>query len=104
MRRLLPHLAVTVVGVGALIWALTLGANPVIMCRDAVMRPGDVCFHARSARQQTYQERYEATQQARPVIGAVGFLVGAFGVALTVAEVNRAGSSGRTRPDRRAAA
>lgn len=103
MRRLVPHLVIATVGVGVLIWTLTLGAYPAITCRDAVMAPGDVCVHARGTRQQTYQERYDAAQQARPVIGGVGALVGVFGVVLAVAEVRRAGSC-RTRPDHRAAA
>ncbi len=98
MRRWWAHVALAVVGAAALVWALTLGANPTITCRDVVMGPGDTCANAEGTRTQTYEERYVAAQQARPVVGGVGALVGAFGVALAVAEVRRAGSSGRTRP------
>lgn len=104
MRRLGAHLALAAVGVAVLIWALTLGADPTIRCRDLVMRPGDVCTNAQGTKVQTYQERFDAAQQARPVIGGVGLLVGGFGAALAVAEFRRAGSSGRTRPDHPAAA
>lgn len=104
MRRLGAHIALVVVGVAALIWALTLGGDPTIRCREVVMHPGDTCSNAQGTRVQTYQERFDAAQQARPVIGGVGVLVGGFGAALAAAEVRRAGSSGRTRPGRPAAA
>ncbi len=104
MRRLADHLALALVGLAAVIWALTLGADPTIRCREVVMHPGDTCANAQGTRVQTYQERFDAAQQARPVVGGVGVLVGGFGAALAVAEFRRGGSSGRTRPDRPAAA
>lgn len=100
MRKVWAHVALLVVGLGAVVWALTLSAEPTIRCRDAVMAPGDVCANADGDRVQTYEERLAAAQQARPVVGAVGAVVVAFGAGLVVAEVRRAGSSGRTRPDR----
>lgn len=97
-RRFWAHVALATIGAAALLWALTLAAAPTITCRDVVMAPGDVCVNAQGSRQQTYAERFEAAQQARPVIGGVGALVAGFGVALAIVEVRRAGSSGRTRP------
>ena len=104
MRALWAHVALAVVGVAAVVWALTLAADPVITCRDVVMAPGGVCVNADGDRLQTYDERMAAAQQARPVVGGVGLVVAAFGTALGIAEVRRAGSSGRTRPDRPPAA
>ena len=98
MRRVWAHAALAIVGAAAVIWALTLGANPTITCGDVVMAPGDVCVNAQGTRQQTYAERVDAAQQARPVIVGVGLLVAGFGAVLGVAELRRAGSSGRTRP------
>lgn len=103
-RRWWAHVALAAVGAIVVVWVLTVGANPTISCREVVMHPGDTCSNAEGTRVQTYQERYDAAQQARPVIGGVGALVAAFGAGLAVAEVRRAGSSGRTRPDRPAAA
>ena len=45
-----------------------------------------------------FAERVDAAQQARPVIVGVGLLVAGFGAVLGVAELRRAGSSGRTPP------
>lgn len=100
MRRLWAHVAMVVVGVLAVLWALTLGAHPTITCRDHVMQPGDVCVNAQGTRQQTYEERWDAAMDARPVVGGVGVLLAGFGAALAASEVRRGGSSGRTRPDR----
>lgn len=90
MRRLWWHVALTAIGLVGVVWALTVAANPVITCRDVVMRPGDVCANAEGTRSQTWEERSAAAQQARPVIGVMGLVVAGFGVALAVQDV-RAG-------------
>jgi len=64
------------------VWAVTWAANPVLMCRDAVMGPGDVCANADGTATQTYEQRYATWQSARPVVGAVGGLVAGFGLTL----------------------
>ncbi len=77
-RRLLLHVVLGVLGLLGPVWALTLGAHPVVMCHDVVMAPGDVCANAEGTRVQTYQERWDAAQQARPVVGVVGAVVAVF--------------------------
>lgn len=98
MPRLWRHLVLVVVGLGAVVWVLTLGAQPTITCRDVVMAPGDVCANAQGTRVQTYQERLDAARDARPVIGGAGLALAGFGAHLCVAELRRAGSSARRRP------
>jgi len=88
-RRFWGHVALAVVGTLAVVWALTLGASPSIECRGVPMAPGDVCSNAEGTRVQTYDERMDAAQAARPVIGGVGGLVAAFGVGLAVGERRR---------------
>lgn len=85
MRRL-AHAALVLAGVLAVAWALTLGATPTITCRDVVMAPGDTCANARGTRSQTYAERWDAAQGARPVVGVLGVVVAGFGAALYAAE------------------
>lgn len=94
MRRLWWHVALAAVGLVGMVWALTVAADPVITCRDVVMHPGDVCANAEGTRTQTWDERYAATQQARPVIGAMGLVVAAFGVVLAVQDVRGAARAG----------
>lgn len=78
MRRTLAQLALGLVGLLALGWALVGGADPEITCRGEVMRPGESCAHAGDGRTQTYEERFSAAQVARPVVGTVGLLVVGF--------------------------
>ncbi len=94
-RRLLLHGALAVLGLLGVLWALTLGATPVITCHDAAMRPGDVCANADGTRQQTYQERWDAVQGARPVVAGVGLVVTGFAVALLRAEFRATQASSR---------
>lgn len=89
MRRRLAHGALALAGVLTMLWAVVLAADPVLLCRDAVMRPGDTCPNAQGTRVQTYEERLAASQQARPVVGVVGGLVTAFAIALYAAERRR---------------
>lgn len=96
MRRLWAHVALALVGLLAAGWALTLSAQPTIMCRDDVMAPGDVCSNAEGTRVQTYEERWQAAQSARPVVGGVGAAVAVFGSALAAAELAGAGRRGRS--------
>lgn len=76
------HLALAATGVAAVLWAVLLGANPTIWCRDQVMHPGEVCTNAQGTKVQTYEERWSAAQWARPVVGVVGLAVAGFGLAL----------------------
>ena len=87
MGRLWWHLALAAAGLVGVVWALTVAANPVITCREVAMQPGDLCANADGSRTQTYAERFDAAQQARPVIGVVGLVVAGFGVALAVQDV-----------------
>lgn len=89
--RLSAHLALAFAGAAALVWALTLAAHPVIMCRDAVMGPGDVCPNAQGTQTQTYEQRFAISQQARPVVAGLGLLVGGFGVVLAVQDARGRG-------------
>ena len=91
-RRLVLHAVLTLLGLLGVVWALTLGANPTITCREVVMRPGEVCANADGSRTQSYQERWDAAQGARPVVAGVGLSVAVFGVALWRAE-RRAGQT-----------
>lgn len=102
-RTILAHAALIVVGLAALVWALTAG-TPEITCRDQVMGPGDVCVNAQGTKQQTYEERVAAHHNARPVVGGVGVVLAAFGGALAFGEVRGAGSSDRARSGRRPSA
>ncbi|WP_300079663.1 hypothetical protein [Propioniciclava sp.] len=88
MRRS-AHAALVLAGILAVVWALTWGAHPTITCRDVVMGPGDTCANAAGTRTQTYEERLDAAQQARPVVGIVGVLVAGFATALYLAERRR---------------
>jgi len=81
-RRGWVHLALTAAGLAAVLWAVLLGADPTIWCRDQVMHPGDVCSNAQGTKVQTYEERYSTAQWARPVVGVVGMAVAGFGLAL----------------------
>ena len=86
MKRAIAHGILSAAGVLALGWSLTLGANPTIACREVTMQPGDVCTNAQGTKIQTYEERMEAAQQARPVIGGVGAAVALFGGVLIAGE------------------
>lgn len=90
MRRLWAHLALALVGVLAVGWALTASAQPTLMCREVVMAPGDVCVNAEGSREQTYEERWAAAQSARPIVGAVGLAAAAFGLTLAAADRRQA--------------
>ncbi|MBP8918199.1 MAG: hypothetical protein KBG85_00680 [Micropruina sp.] len=76
------HLALATAGVVAVLWAVALSANPTIWCREQVMQPGQVCANAQGTKIQTYEERVNAAQSARPVIGVVGVVVAGFGLLL----------------------
>lgn len=87
--KLAAHLALVGVGLAAVIWALTLAAHPTIMCRDAVMGPGDVCANAQGTATQTYQQRLDTALSARPIVAGTGLAVAAFGAALAVQDARR---------------
>ncbi|MFV0451839.1 MAG: hypothetical protein ACK5LS_06285 [Propioniciclava sp.] len=91
MIRQLVHGVLALVGVLAVVWALTLGADPEIRCRGAEMAPGEVCTKADGTGEQTWEERYAAVQAARPVVGTLGAGTAGFALALLVGERRRAG-------------
>ncbi|MEA4944079.1 MAG: hypothetical protein VB080_06525 [Propionicimonas sp.] len=88
-RRRWAHLLLGLAGLVAIGWAVVWGANPQITCGDVVMGPGDVCAHAGGDKIQTYDERLEAAQGARPVVGVVGLLVVGFATYLWISESTR---------------
>ncbi len=88
-RRRWGHLLLALVGLVAIGWAVVLGANPTVTCRDQVMQPGDICSHAGDDKTQTYEERLEAAQAARPVMGVVGVLMVGFATYLWIGESTR---------------
>ncbi len=84
MTRVAAQFILALVGLAAVVWALTVSAHPTILCRDVVMTPGSVCPNAEGTRTQTFEERFAASQQARPVVGGVGALLAGFGATLAV--------------------
>lgn len=88
------HAVLILLGLAGVVWALSISAHPVITCREVVMQPGEVCRNAEGTKTQTYEERWNAAQQARPVIGVMGGAAAAFGAALAVGEARAA----RVRP------
>ncbi len=89
-KKFWAHVALAAVGLVALVWSLTLAAHPTVMCRGVEMHPGEVCVKAdNTGRVQTYEDRVEAAQQSRPVVGAVGAAVAGFGGWLAYAEARK---------------
>lgn len=88
-RRLWAHVALAVVGVAVVVWALWTGLNPSIDCRGVPMSPGDVCHNAEGTKVQTYEDRLDALQHSTPVMVGTGVVVAAFGVGLAFAERRR---------------
>lgn len=88
-RRRWAHLLLGLLGLAAIGWAVVWGADPAVTCRDQVMRPGDICSHAGDDKTQTYEERLEAAQAARPVMGVVGVLMVGFATYLWIGESTR---------------
>lgn len=88
-RRLWAHIALAVVGVAVVVWALATGLSPRIECRGVPMAPGDVCHNAEGTKVQTYDERLEALQHSTPVMVGTGLVIAAFGVGLALAERRR---------------
>ncbi len=72
MRSRWAQLALGLAGLAALAWAVVIAANPVITCREQVMAPGQTCANADGTKTQTYEQRFQASQAARPVIGTLG--------------------------------
>ena len=87
--RLTGHSILTLIGIGAVVWALTLAGHPVIECRGVVLTPGQFCPNADGTGGRTYEQLYDASQAARPVIGGVGVLLAGFGAYLIHGELAR---------------
>lgn len=86
--------ALLVVGLAAVLWPLTIGANPSVQCRGVEMRPGDVCTKSEidgsnQGKTQTYDQRLATANQAKPVIIGVGAVVMVFAGGLLIAELRR---------------
>jgi hypothetical protein len=88
----LAHLLVVLAGLLVLAYPFTVGAAPDVSCRGQVMQPGDSCAKADGSGVQTYEQRARDLRNARPVIGAGGLLVAAFGVILLRGELRRSGT------------
>lgn len=88
-RRRWAHLALGLVGLVGLAWAVVWGASPQLTCHERIMRPGDVCVNASTGKTHSYEEQFAAAQAARPVVGTVGLLVVAFAGYLWVADATR---------------
>jgi hypothetical protein len=89
VRARLAHAALILVGLLTVLYPLTVGATPVVSCRGVVMRPGDTCAKAGDEAVQTYEQRVQAADAAKPVIVGVGLLVAGFGTFLLVNAVRR---------------
>ena len=87
--RIWAHVALAVVGVAVVVWALLNALDPTIDCRGVPMAPGDVCHNAEGTKVQTYDDRLEALQHSAPVMLGTGAVIAAFGVGLAVAERRR---------------
>ncbi|MBK9696246.1 MAG: hypothetical protein IPO80_02175 [Propionibacteriaceae bacterium] len=85
-RRRWAHLALGLLGLLGIAWAVVFGAHPQITCHDAVLQPGGVCVNANTGKTHTYEEQVAAAQAARPVVGTLGLLVVAFASYLWVAD------------------
>lgn len=94
MRRAAAHLALALVGLAAVLWAVTLAATPTLMCRDVVLQPGDTCPNADGTQVQTYEQRLATWQAARPVVAGVGLLVAGFGAVLLAQDAKASRSGG----------
>ncbi|MDN5727296.1 MAG: Trp biosynthesis-associated membrane protein [Propionibacteriales bacterium] len=92
---LAAHLILALAGLGVLLWPVTLGANPTIMCREQVMQPGDRCAKADGESEQTYEERLDTRRTAVPVIMVVGAVMIIFAGVLVVGEVRRTKGSAK---------
>ncbi|WP_052462632.1 hypothetical protein [Nigerium massiliense] len=86
------HVAFALVGLAAVLWALTLAAHPSIRCRGVEMGPGDVCAKAdQPDRTQSYEQRLATIESARPVVGGAGAVAAGFGLWLASTEWKRSG-------------
>ena len=85
----IAHVLVILAGLVVLAYPFTFGAAPDVMCRGAVMRPGDTCAKAGDAGVQTYAQRAADYRHARPVIAVGGLLVAGFGAVLLRGELRR---------------
>lgn len=88
-RRFWAHVALAVVGVAVVVWALLTWFNPTIECRGVRMGPGDVCHNAEGTKVQTYDDRLDALRLSTPVMVGTGLVVAGFGAALAVADRRR---------------
>ena len=88
-RVRLAHALVSLVGLLALLYPVTLGATPDISCRGVQMHPGDSCAKADRSGVQTYEQRARTANQAKPVIAGLGLLLVVFGIVLLAGDARR---------------
>lgn len=88
-RTRVAHALLILVGLLVLVYPLSIGAASEVTCRGVVMRAGDQCTKADGSGVQTYEQRANARDNARPVIVVVGALVAAFGTTLLVTDLRR---------------
>ena len=88
-RRFWAHVALAVVGVAVVVWALLTWFNPTIECRGVRMGPGAGCHNAEGTKVQTYDDRLDALRLSTPVMVGTGVVVAGFGAALAVADRRR---------------
>jgi len=82
MRARVAHAAVVLAGLVILLYPLTIGSHPRVVCRGVEMHAGQSCPKAGSAGVQTYEQRLRTANEAKPVIAGVGLLVTVFGAVL----------------------
>ena len=88
-RTRVAHAVLILVGLLVVLYPLTIGAAAEVTCRGVVMRAGDQCTKADGSGIQTYEQRANARDNARPVIIVVGALVAAFGTSLLLTDLRR---------------
>lgn len=85
--RRIAHLALVVVGLAMVAFAVWRLVDPHLTCRGVDMHPGDVCrkndFSKLDSEQvQTYEQRLHGSRVSQPTMMVVGLATAGFGAAL----------------------
>lgn len=78
-RVWLAHLGLVLVGILIIAFPFTLGSEPNLNCRGVPMNPGDTCTKADGDALETYEDRVEKADDAKPIVVVVGAVVAVFG-------------------------
>ncbi|MGO1975085.1 MAG: hypothetical protein ACTH2Q_19180 [Propionibacteriaceae bacterium] len=78
-RTWLAHLALVLVGIVIILFPFTFGSEPNLNCRGVPMNPGDTCTKADGEALETYEDRVEKANDAKPIVVVVGLVVAGFG-------------------------